>query len=148
MWLNPKSAPPGYYHRAGATAYLIDAAGTYSPAGEPTIDPAGAHGNPGASTPTLAAAGGCILVTGATSAAEIVDPAGSYSLSSAAIDPAGPYSGSGASAPTLADPGAYVPLGGATSSASEIVYPAGAYSGAGVSASTVDPAAGAYSGPE
>ena len=30
MSLNPNGAPPGYYYQAGATAYLIDPAGTYS----------------------------------------------------------------------------------------------------------------------
>ena len=51
----------------------------------------------------LAAAGTYIPVTGATSsAAELVDPAGSYSLA-------------GASAPTLAQPGYYVPTAGASS---------------------------------
>ena len=61
---------------------------------------------PGASAPTLAAAGTYIPVTGATSAAaEIVDPAGAYSLAGAsapATDPAGRHSAAGASAPTLA----------------------------------------------
>ena len=40
MSLNPDGAPAGYYYQAGATAYLIDPAGTYSPAGAsaPTTD--------------------------------------------------------------------------------------------------------------
>ena len=55
----------------------------------PITDPAGTYSGPGASAPTLAAAGTYIPVTGATSAAaEITDPAGTYSLA-------------GASAPTL-----------------------------------------------
>ena len=57
----------------------------------------------------LAAAGTYIPVAGATSsAAELVDPAGSYSLA-------------GASAPTLAQPGYYVPTAGASSETP--VYP-------------------------
>ena len=57
---------------------------------------------PDASAPTPAAAGTYIPGTGATSAtAEIVDPAGTYSLA-------------GASAPTLAQPGYYVPTAGAS----------------------------------
>ena len=45
MSLNPDGASVGYSRQAGATAYLIDPAGTYSLAGAstPTIDPAGAN---------------------------------------------------------------------------------------------------------
>ena len=53
-----------------------------------------------------------------SAAAEIVDPAGTYSgpgASSPTIDPAGSYSLAGASAPTLAQPGYYVPTAGASS---------------------------------
>ena len=44
MSLNPNGAPPGYYYQTGATAYLIDPAGTYSVGGAsaPTTDAAGA----------------------------------------------------------------------------------------------------------
>jgi hypothetical protein len=78
-------AAAGYYHQAGATAYLIDPAGTYCPGGAsaPTTDPAGAYSGAGARAPTLAAAGGSIPITGATLAAvEIVDPADAYALAS------------------------------------------------------------------
>src|ERR1700722_17951749 len=53
-----------------------------------------------------------------SAAAEIVDPAGTYSgpgASSPTIDPAGSYSLAGARAPTLAQPGYYVPTAGASS---------------------------------
>ena len=58
MSLNPDDAPAEYYSQAGATAYLIDLAGTYSPAGAnaPTTDPAGTDDGAGASAQTLAAA--------------------------------------------------------------------------------------------
>ena len=95
MSLNPNGAPPGYYYQAGATAYIIDPAGTYSVGGAtaPTTDPAGTYQSvKGASAPTLAAGGTYIAITGATSsAAEIVDPAGTYSSA-------------GASAPTTDPP--------------------------------------------
>jgi hypothetical protein len=138
-------AAAGYYHQAGATAYLIDPAGTYCPGGAsaPTTDPAGAYSGAGARAPTLAAAGGSIPITGATLAAvEIVHPAGAYALASvsaATTDPAGPDAGAGASAattdpadgpgaagasaPTLAARGAYIPE--ATSAAAQIVSPPG-----------------------
>src|SRR5580658_670514 len=145
----PNGAPLGYFDQAGATAYLIDPAGTYSALGaaaEPTSDLAGAYGAVGASAPTLAAAGTYIPVTGAAySAAEIVDPAGAYSSAGASApmtDAAGAYSAAGASAPTPATD-TYIPVTGATSSAAEIVDPAGTYSSAGASAPTTD-AAGAY----
>src|SRR5271157_1254084 len=77
MSLNANDTPAGYSGQAGATAYLIDPAGTYSPAA--------------ASAPTTAAAGVYVPITLATSAAaEIVDPAASYSpagASAATIDP-------------------------------------------------------------
>jgi Protein of unknown function (DUF3383) len=60
------------------------------------------------------------------------------------VDPAGTYSSAGASAPTPAAAGTYIPVTGATSAAAEIVDPAGAYSAAGASAATIDPA-GSYS---
>ena len=145
MSINPNGASAGFYHQAGATAYLIDPAGTYSPAGAsaPTTDPPGT--DDGASAPTLAAAGAYIPITGATSvAAEIVDPEGAYSLagaSAATTDPAGPDGGAGASAPTLAAAGASIPITGATTlAAAEIGDPAEPYSGAGASAPTTDPA--------
>ena len=52
------------------------------------------------------------------SAAELVDPAGTYSgagASAPTTDPAGTYSSAGASAPTLAQPGYYVPTAGTSS---------------------------------
>ncbi len=153
MSLDPNGAPAGCYYQAGATAYLIDPAGTYSLAGAgasaPTTDPAGTYSGAGASAPTLVAAGAYIPVTGATSsAAEIVDPAGTYSAAGASApstDPAGTHSGAGASAPTLAAAGTSIPATGATSSAAEIVDPAGTYSAGGASAPATDPA-GTYSG--
>ena len=114
--------------------------------------------------PTPAAAGTYIPGTGATSsAAEIVDPAGTFSPASASapilaaagtyvpgagatfyaaerVDLAATYSGSGASALTLAAAATYIPITGATPAAAEIVDPAGAYSLAGASAATIDPA--------
>ena len=100
--------------------------------------------------PTPADEGTYIPVTGATSAAaEIVDPAGTYSgagASAPTTDPAGTYSGPRAGAPTLAPAGTYIPVMGATSAAAEIIDPAGTYSGPGASAPTADPA-GTHSGP-
>src|SRR5271165_3790822 len=48
MLVKPNSARLGYYHKAGATAYLIDPAGAYSLAGvsAPTIDLAQAESDP------------------------------------------------------------------------------------------------------
>ena len=60
------------------------------------------------------------------------------------VDPAGTYSGPGASAPTQAAAGTYIPVTGATSAAAEIVDPAGTYSPAGASAPIADPG-GTYS---
>jgi hypothetical protein len=146
MSLNPDGAAAGFDYQAGATAYLIDPAGTYSLAGAstPTIDPAGADSGAGASAPTLAAAGVYIPIARATSAvAEIVDAAGAYSPAGASVpttDPAGPYNAAGASAPTLVAAGASIPIAGAASAEAEIVDPAGAYSPAGASAPTTDPA--------
>ena len=134
MSLDPNGAPAAYCYQVGATAYLIDPAGTYSQAGAsaPTIDPAGAFSGVGASAPTPGAAGTYIPLTRATSeAVEIVDPAGAYSSS--------------ASAPTPADAGGYIPLIGATSAGAEIEDPAGTYGPAGASAPTTDPV-GTYSG--
>ena len=114
-----------------------------SPAGtsSATIDPAGTYGGPGASAPTLAAAGTYIPSTGATSsAAEKFDLAGTYSpagASAATTDPAGTYSGARASAPMLAAAGTYIPGTGATSTAAEKVDLAGSYSLAGASAPTL-----------
>ncbi len=52
MSLNPNGAPAGYYYQAGATAYLIDPAGTYSGGRErATTDPAGTYSGAGASAP-------------------------------------------------------------------------------------------------
>ena len=144
MSLNPNGAPTGFYHQAGATAYLIDPAGAYSLAGAsaPTVDPAGAYSFAGPSAPTLAAVGAYIPITGATSvAAEIVEPATSYSLagaSSPTTGPAGTDRGASASAPTPPDPGGPIPITGATSAAGEIVDSAEPHSGA--SAPTTDPA--------
>ena len=99
----------------------------------------------GASAPTLADPGTYIPVTGATSsAAEIVDPAGTYSAavaSAPATDPAGTYSRASARAPTLAAAGTYISVTGATSAAAEIASPAGTYSSAGASAPIADPGA-------
>ncbi len=100
-----------------------------------------------------------------SSAAEIVDPAGAYSLAGASApttDPAGRDSAVGAGAPTLAAPDASTPVTGATSAAAEIVSPPGmylppgatapiadpegTYSAAGATAPTMDPA-GTYSSP-
>jgi hypothetical protein len=143
MSLNPDGAP-AYSYQAGATAYLMDPAGAYSPAGPsaPTIDPAFTDdgAGAGASAPTLAAAGVYIPIAGATSAAEIGDPEVAYSLTSAGAsppttDPAGADGGAGASVPTLAAAGAYIPITEATSAA-EIVDPEGVYSLAGASAPT------------
>ncbi len=97
--------------------------------------------------------------------AEIVDPAGAYSLAGASApttDPAGRDSAAGAGAPTLAAPGANIPVTGATSAAAQIVSPpgtfhppgatapiadpGGTYSAAGATAPTIDPA-GTYSSP-
>ena len=80
----------------------------------------------------LAAAGTYIPVSGATSAAAEIG------------DPAGTYSGPGASAPTPASAGTYIPVTGATSAAAEIVSPAGTYSPAGASGPIADPG-GTYS---
>ena len=122
----PTTDPAGMYSGAGASAPTPAAAGTYIPGHRQRPPPrrrrstlpaliarqARARRRPirlgrtvaaGASAPMLAAAGTYIPVTGATSsAAELVDPAGSYSLA-------------GASAPTLAQPGYYVPTSGASS---------------------------------
>ncbi len=85
---------------------MVDPAGSYSLAGASApilLRCRHITVRPGASAPTPADAGTYIPVTGATSAAaEIIDPAGSYSLA-------------GASAPTLAQPGYYVPTAGASS---------------------------------
>ena len=133
MSLNPDDAPAEYYSQAGATAYLIDLAGTYSPAGAnaPTTDPAGTDDGAGASAQTLAA-GAYVPTTGATPvAADIVDFAGAYTLAgSATADPAGTDGGAGG--PTLPAPGAYTPITGATSD------PDGAYSPAGSGAPTTE----------
>ena len=68
----------------------------------------------------LAAAGAYVPGAGATSAAaEIVDPAGTYSLagaSAATTDPAGRYSAAGASAPTVSA----LPVAGAASAAAAL----------------------------
>ena len=137
------AAAGAYIPITGATsvaAEIVDPAASYSLAGAslPTTDPAGADGGPGASSPTLAAAGASIPITGATSvAAEIVDPAGAYSPAAATTrttDPAG--TDGGASAPALAAAGASIPITGATSAAAEIVGPAG--TDGGPSAPTID----------
>src|SRR5271165_63977 len=152
MSLNRNGAPPGYHDEAGRTAYLGDPAGAYTPVGAsaPTSDAARAYGGKRATAPTLAAAGTYIPGTGATSsAADIVDPAGTYGSAGASApttDPTGSYSGPGASTPTLAIVGTYIPIAGSNSAAARVVDPAGAHSGAGARAATIDPA-GAYSGP-
>ena len=111
---------------SSAAAEIVDPEGAYSLAGAsaPTTDrPAGTDGGAGASAPTLAAAGAYIPITEASSAAEIVDPEGAYSLAGASApttDPAGRRSAAGAGAPTLAASGTYTPATGATSAA-EIV---------------------------
>ena len=108
-------------------------------------DPVGTFSGPGASAPTLADPGTSIPMTGATSsAAEVVDPAGSAAGASASTtDPAGMYSAA-ASAPTLAATGTYIPVTVATSAAAGILSPAGTYSPAGASAPIADPG-GTYS---
>ena len=101
---DPNGVPAGYYYEAGATAYLVDPAGTYCV--ESASDPAGVPSGQRASMPTLAAAGTYVPVAAAaSSAAKIVDPAGTYSgpsASAATIDPAGASNDPGASAPTPA----------------------------------------------
>ena len=80
-----------------------------------------------------------------SSAAEISDPAGTYSGPGASMpttDPAGTYSGPGSSAPTIDPAGAYS-LAGASA---PIADPGGTYSPAGASAPIQDPA-GTYSSP-
>jgi len=163
------AAARAYIPVTGATsaaAEVVDAAGAYSLAGAsaPTTDPARRRSAAGASAPTLAAAGASIPVTGATSsAAEIVDPAGAYSLASASApttDPASRYSVVGAGAPTLAAPDASIPATEATSAAAQnpagtylppgatapIADPGGYFSHAGATAPTKDPP-GTYSSP-
>jgi Protein of unknown function (DUF3383) len=87
-------------------------------------------------------------VTRATSsAAEIVDPAGTYSAAGASArttDPARTSSGAGASVPTFAAAGTHVPVTGATSAATKIASPPGTYLPPGASAPTTDPG-GTYS---
>jgi hypothetical protein len=125
----PTPADPTYIPGAGTTAAEVALIGAYSPAGAnaPTTDPARRYSTAGANAPTPASPT-YIPGPGATSsAAELVDPAGTYS-------------GPGASAPALTAAGAYIPVTGATPSAAEIVDPAGAYSLAGASAPTIDPA--------
>ncbi len=130
----------------GQYQFLQNSTSNTPPAGAstPTIDPPGTWSGPGASLPTPAAPGAYIPVAGATSAAaQVVDPAGTYSAAGASApttDPAGTYSGAGASAPTPAAAGTYIKVTGATSAAAEKVDPAGTYSLAGASAPTTDPA--------
>ncbi len=133
MPLNPDGVPAGFTSQAGATAYLIDPGGAYSPAAASaaTTDPAGTSGGADTSIP----------ITGVTS--EIVDPADTLSgagASAPTTDPAGRRRAAGASAPTLVAPGTDFPATGAASSAAEIVGPAGAYSLAGASAATINAA--------
>ena len=115
---------------------------TTTPAGSslPTPDPAGTWSAPGATAPTMAAAGTYISITGATSiTAQQQDPAGTSSLAGASApttDPAGTWSAAGASAPTLAAAGTYIPGAGATSITAEVTDLAGSYSLAGASAPT------------
>ena len=112
MSLNPNGAPASFSYQTGATAYLIDSAGAYSPAAAnaPTTDPAGtddggADDGAGANAPMLAAAGVYIPITGAASVTgEIADPAGAEA-SAATMGPAGTDSGAGANAPMLAAAG-------------------------------------------
>ena len=92
--VKPYSVRLGYYHQAGATAYLIDPAGTYSLAGAsaPTIDLAAASVDPATSAHKPAAAETHIPVRPATAgAAKIIDGADAGGLDSLA----------GASDPTL-----------------------------------------------
>ena len=137
---------------SSAAAEIVDPEGAYSLTGAsaPTTDrPAGTDGGAGASAPMLAAAGAYIPITEASSAAEIVDPEGDYSLagvSAPTTDPAGRRSAAGVGAPRLVAPGMYSPATGA-SSAAEIVEPEGAYSLAGASAPTTDLAGGDRAAP-
>src|SRR5580658_8916128 len=146
MSLNPDGVPAGFYHQAGATAYLIDPAGAYSPAAAsaPRTHPAGPDDWAGASAPRLAAAAAYIPIIGATSvAAEIVDPKGAYRSAGASApttDPAATDGGAGASAPTLAAAGASIPITWASSAAAAIVELADKYNRARASAPTIDPA--------
>src|SRR5580658_9924682 len=143
MSLNPDGVPAGFYHQAGATAYLIDPAGAYSPAAAsaPRTHPAGPDDWAGASAPRLAAAAAYIPIIGATSvAAEIVDPKGAYRSAGASApttDPAATDGGAGASAPTLAAAGASIPITWASSAAAAIVELADKYSRAAAGAPTV-----------
>ena len=131
-----------YFSGTGATsaaAETEDPAGAYSPAGAsaPTTDLAAPDDGPGASAPTLAAAGVYIPITVAAFAA------GAYSLaggSAATMDPAGTDSSAGANTPMLAAAGASIPITGAASAATEIGDPAGPYSLAGASGPTTGPA--------
>ena len=73
--------------QASSAAEIVDPeGGAYSLAGAsaPTTDLAGRRSAVGASAPTLAASGTYTPATAATSAAEIVDPTGAYSLAGAA----------------------------------------------------------------
>jgi hypothetical protein len=92
--LNPNGAPFRYSYQAGATAYLIDPAGTYSLAGAPapTIDPGGGDGDPETSPPTLAAGVYIPAARAISSPAETFDSvnaSGSADASATATDLAG-----------------------------------------------------------
>ena len=79
MSLNHNNDNAESLQQSGATACLIDPAGTYSNAGAsaPTTDLPGTYSDAGTSASTPADAGTYIPVSGATSeATEIVDPAG------------------------------------------------------------------------
>jgi hypothetical protein len=104
----------GYYYSSATNSFIPAPAGYYIP-------------NPGSTS----------------AAAEIEDPAGTYSAAGSAaalIDPAGTFSDAGAAAPTTDPAGTYSPSG----SAAAIADPAGTFSGAGAAAPTTDPA-GTYS---
>ncbi len=191
MSVNPDGAPSRLRHKAGATAYLIDAAGTYSLPGanESTIDPAVAYGDPGASSRALAAAVNIPDAQSISSAAETVDSVGAYTIAGAGVavtdladaygleagapmavtayladgeaafaeaeiadsfsayslaNPGAPtidrgvaYRSPGASSPTLAAAGAYAPDAAAGATA-DIVSPDGAYGGGRAAAPTID----------
>ena len=152
MLVKPNSVRFGYYHKAGATDYLIDPAGTYSLAGTsaPTIASAAAYVDPTVSALKPAAAGTHIPVRPAAAGArKIIDGAAAGSLDSLAgasdptIDPPVGYSEAGAQ--TLGAVETYMPVSGSASAAAEVVDPVSANSPARPGAPTTGPA-GAHGG--
>ena len=108
MSVIPNNSSHRSYHKTGETAFFVEAAGAYRSEGasEPTIVPPRRY-----SAPALAAAGGYMPVTEATSAeAQTVSPPGTYlppGASAPIADPGGAYSAAGASAPTPDPAGTY-----------------------------------------